>query len=146
MCAISWHIFSNYGELYFNTFLSFSVMSVSSQFFNECITRSQAGDNVKPKISSQHQSISVDLYLFILAVDEIIFNKLQQTSPSSAVAVAVDKGNFMYTLDTTDVLSYEQRRFYEDNGYLVIRNLVGQEKLDRFRFVQVFSIICKEYY
>lgn len=63
-------------------------------------------------------------------------------SPSPASSGAVHSGlqSFRYTLDNP-VLSYEQRKFYEDNGYVVIRNLVPKEKLDVYR--ERFEQICR---
>ncbi|MCL4131424.1 UNVERIFIED_CONTAM: hypothetical protein GTU68_013296, partial [Idotea baltica] len=40
--------------------------------------------------------------------------------------------NFEFTLDNPR-LSYDQRRFYEDNGFFVVRNLVPHQRLDRWR-------------
>lgn len=37
-----------------------------------------------------------------------------------------------YTFDS-DLLSPEQRLFYEQNGFLLIKNLVSEEDIDRFR-------------
>ncbi|NXX56114.1 PAHX protein, partial [Scopus umbretta] len=37
-----------------------------------------------------------------------------------------------YTLDN-DVLTTKQRQFYEDNGYLLIKKLVSDEDIERFR-------------
>ncbi|XP_070802722.1 phytanoyl-CoA dioxygenase, peroxisomal [Pituophis catenifer annectens] len=48
---------------------------------------------------------------------------------------------FRYTLDN-DVLTPEQRRFYEDNGYLLIKNLVADEDIERFR--EEFVKICRK--
>ncbi|XP_049480565.1 phytanoyl-CoA dioxygenase, peroxisomal isoform X2 [Panthera uncia] len=48
---------------------------------------------------------------------------------------------FQYTLDN-DVLSLEQRKFYEENGFLVIKNLVSDDDITRFR--NQFQRICKE--
>ncbi|XP_075408477.1 phytanoyl-CoA dioxygenase, peroxisomal isoform X1 [Tenrec ecaudatus] len=45
-----------------------------------------------------------------------------------------------YTLDN-NVLSLEQRQFYEENGYLVIKNLVSDADIQRFR--DEFERICK---
>ncbi|KAL6460018.1 hypothetical protein MHYP_G00317770 [Metynnis hypsauchen] len=45
-----------------------------------------------------------------------------------------------YTLDT-DVLSPEQRIAYEENGFILIKNLVSEEDIDRFR--AEFERICK---
>ncbi|ERE79621.1 phytanoyl-CoA dioxygenase, peroxisomal-like protein [Cricetulus griseus] len=38
-----------------------------------------------------------------------------------------------YTLDN-NVLSLEQRKFYEENGFLVIKNLVSDDDIQRFRY------------
>ncbi|XP_071280188.1 phytanoyl-CoA dioxygenase, peroxisomal isoform X1 [Agelaius tricolor] len=63
------------------------------------------------------------------------------SNPTSAqVSVAPHSGRFCYTLDN-DVLSTEQRQFYEDNGYLLIRNLVSDQDIERFR--KEFTRICK---
>ncbi|XP_076688176.1 phytanoyl-CoA dioxygenase, peroxisomal-like isoform X1 [Callospermophilus lateralis] len=47
---------------------------------------------------------------------------------------------FQYTLDN-NVLSLEQRKFYEENGFLVIKNLVSDADIQRFRVE--FEKICK---
>ncbi|XP_077614614.1 phytanoyl-CoA dioxygenase, peroxisomal [Crocuta crocuta] len=47
---------------------------------------------------------------------------------------------FQYTQDN-DVLSLEQRKFYEENGFLVIKNLVSDADITRFR--NQFERICK---
>lgn len=39
---------------------------------------------------------------------------------------------YRYTLDT-GVLSPEQRLFYEQNGFILIKDLVCEEDIDRFR-------------
>nr|XP_022300530.1 phytanoyl-CoA dioxygenase, peroxisomal-like [Crassostrea virginica] len=64
-------------------------------------------------------------------------------APSPTVSSGVDLGHqqFRYTLNNP-VLSYEQRKFYEDNGYVVIRNLVPKEKLDIYR--NRFEQICRK--
>ncbi|NXX77230.1 PAHX protein, partial [Urocolius indicus] len=46
-----------------------------------------------------------------------------------------------YTLDN-DVLSSEQRQFYEDNGYLLVRKLVSDADIERFR--KQFVRICNK--
>ncbi|XP_049669936.1 phytanoyl-CoA dioxygenase, peroxisomal isoform X1 [Accipiter gentilis] len=62
--------------------------------------------------------------------------------PTSAQASAVPQpGNFCYTLDN-NVLTTEQRQFYEDNGYLVVKKLVSDEDIERFR--KEFIRICKK--
>uniref|UniRef100_A0A8C9QLH0 Phytanoyl-CoA dioxygenase, peroxisomal n=1 Tax=Spermophilus dauricus TaxID=99837 RepID=A0A8C9QLH0_SPEDA len=48
---------------------------------------------------------------------------------------------FQYTLDN-NVLSPEQRKFYEENGFLVIKNLVSDADIQRFRVE--FEKICKK--
>lgn len=40
---------------------------------------------------------------------------------------------YRYTLDT-DVLSPEQRLFYEQNGFILIKDLVSEEDIDSFRW------------
>ncbi|KAM6094746.1 phytanoyl-CoA dioxygenase, peroxisomal [Chlamydotis macqueenii] len=61
--------------------------------------------------------------------------------PTSAQVSAVPQpGRFRYTLDN-DVLTTEQRQFYEDNGYLLIKKLVSDEDIERFR--KEFVRICK---
>ncbi|XP_076428871.1 phytanoyl-CoA dioxygenase, peroxisomal [Peromyscus maniculatus bairdii] len=48
---------------------------------------------------------------------------------------------FQYTLDN-NVLSLEQRKFYEENGFLVIKNLVSDDDIQRFR--AEFERICRK--
>ncbi|XP_036618058.1 phytanoyl-CoA dioxygenase, peroxisomal-like [Trichosurus vulpecula] len=48
---------------------------------------------------------------------------------------------FQYTLDNT-VLTLEQRQFYEDNGFLVIKKLVSEEDIQRYR--DQFERICRK--
>ncbi|XP_061438254.1 phytanoyl-CoA dioxygenase, peroxisomal isoform X2 [Rhineura floridana] len=48
---------------------------------------------------------------------------------------------YRYTLDN-NLLSTEQRCFYEENGYLVIKNLVSDEDIERFR--NEFIKICRK--
>lgn len=47
---------------------------------------------------------------------------------------------FKYTLDSP-LLTREQRQFYEDNGFLVIKKLVPEHELQRYR--DQFQKICK---
>lgn len=52
--------------------------------------------------------------------------------------------SFRYTRDN-NVLSLEQRQFYEENGFLVIKNLVSDADIERFRYsnsVWCFTEIC----
>ncbi|KAL4841339.1 hypothetical protein H8958_003284 [Nasalis larvatus] len=48
---------------------------------------------------------------------------------------------FQYTLDN-NVLTLEQRKFYEENGFLVIKNLVPDADIERFR--NEFEKICRK--
>ena len=57
----------------------------------------------------------------------------QQTSNVSAGYVA-PTGDYEYTVKAGGrTLTPEQRQFYEDNGFLVIKNLVSKKKLERYR-------------
>ncbi|XP_070611124.1 phytanoyl-CoA dioxygenase, peroxisomal [Erythrolamprus reginae] len=61
--------------------------------------------------------------------------------PTSAqVAPLTSPTQFRYTLEN-DTLTLEQRGFYEDNGYLLIKNLVADEDMERFR--EEFAKICR---
>ncbi|KAK7499984.1 hypothetical protein BaRGS_00008832 [Batillaria attramentaria] len=62
-----------------------------------------------------------------------------RSAPTASLDVGAEK--FLYTLDSPSCLTYEQRKFYEDNGYLVIKDLVSPEKLERYR--QRFGEICQ---
>jgi phytanoyl-CoA hydroxylase len=57
-------------------------------------------------------------------------NAVQNKSTKSFLKYTTEKGKF------TD----EQRVFYEKNGYVVVRNLINSEKLDKYR--QRFQEIC----
>ncbi|XP_010155587.1 PREDICTED: phytanoyl-CoA dioxygenase, peroxisomal-like, partial [Eurypyga helias] len=66
----------------------------------------------------------------------------QTSVPTSAQVSAVPQpGRFRYTLES-DVLTTEQRQFYEDNGYLLVKKLVSDEDIERFR--KEFTRICKK--
>ncbi|XP_069946621.1 phytanoyl-CoA dioxygenase, peroxisomal isoform X2 [Cherax quadricarinatus] len=56
----------------------------------------------------------------------------QPVSSSATVGVAGEGIKFQYTLDNPH-LTPSQRAFYEDNGFLVIPNLVPHDKIDRWR-------------
>lgn len=61
--------------------------------------------------------------------------------PTSAqIATVKNPTQFRFTLDN-NLLSPEQRHFYEENGFLVIKNLVSSEDIDCFR--DEFTKICK---
>ncbi|XP_028601602.2 phytanoyl-CoA dioxygenase, peroxisomal-like [Podarcis muralis] len=62
--------------------------------------------------------------------------------PTSAQVTTVKYPiQYRYTLDN-NVLSPEQRDFYEENGYLVIKNLVSDEDVEHFR--NEFVKICRQ--
>ncbi|KAJ1531825.1 hypothetical protein ONE63_000478 [Megalurothrips usitatus] len=56
----------------------------------------------------------------------------QNLHQASALGTSSYSSGFQYTLDNP-LLSYEQRRFYEENGYLVIPKLVKDDILDECR-------------
>ncbi|KAL1784899.1 phytanoyl-CoA dioxygenase, peroxisomal [Sigmodon hispidus] len=62
------------------------------------------------------------------------------SGPASSLACS-SPPQFQYTLDN-DVLSLEQRKFYEENGFLVIKNLVSDDDIQRFR--NEFDRICRK--
>ncbi|XP_051911207.1 phytanoyl-CoA dioxygenase, peroxisomal isoform X1 [Hippocampus zosterae] len=59
---------------------------------------------------------------------------------TSAPTSALHPRKFRYTLDN-DLLKPEERLFYEQNGFLHVRNLVADEAIDLFR--KEFERICK---
>ncbi|XP_074980642.1 phytanoyl-CoA dioxygenase, peroxisomal isoform X2 [Caretta caretta] len=62
--------------------------------------------------------------------------------PTSAQIASVKHPvEFHYTLDN-NILTPEQRHFYDENGYLLIKNLVSGEDIERFR--NQFAKICKK--
>ncbi|CAM5083557.1 unnamed protein product [Natator depressus] len=62
--------------------------------------------------------------------------------PTSAQIASVKHPvEFHYTLDN-NLLTPEQRHFYDENGYLLIKNLVSGEDIERFR--NQFAKICKK--
>ncbi|XP_056133863.1 phytanoyl-CoA dioxygenase, peroxisomal [Lampris incognitus] len=64
-----------------------------------------------------------------------------QASPTSGqITPYCNSQVFRYTNDT-DVLTPEQRLFYEENGFILIKNLVSEEDIDRFRMA--FERICR---
>ncbi|CAF96289.1 unnamed protein product, partial [Tetraodon nigroviridis] len=64
------------------------------------------------------------------------------SEPSSAAALGPGyPPRLRYTLET-DVLSLEQRLFYEQNGFILIKGLVSEEDVDRFR--KEFERLCRQ--
>ncbi|XP_037703813.1 phytanoyl-CoA dioxygenase, peroxisomal-like [Choloepus didactylus] len=79
-----------------------------------------------------------------------VLGHLGLPAPGAAVAhptsgalspVRVHPQQFQYTLDN-NVLTLEQRQFYEENGFLVIKNLVSDADIQRFR--NEFEKICRK--
>ncbi|XP_062578730.1 phytanoyl-CoA dioxygenase, peroxisomal-like [Saccostrea cucullata] len=68
-------------------------------------------------------------------------SSISHTPTTSRYSVSDVRPTFRYTLDNA-ILSDEQRQFYEDNGYIVIKNLVSKEKLDLYR--EEFEKICRK--
>ncbi|XP_030006364.1 phytanoyl-CoA dioxygenase, peroxisomal [Sphaeramia orbicularis] len=61
-------------------------------------------------------------------------------SPTSAQTYTnTDLQNLRYTLDN-NLLTPEQRLFYEENGFILIKNLVSDEDIEKFR--REFERIC----
>ncbi|XP_025106178.1 phytanoyl-CoA dioxygenase, peroxisomal-like [Pomacea canaliculata] len=60
----------------------------------------------------------------------------------SEMSADVSATQFTYTLESPSCLTYEQRKFYEENGFLLVRGLVSPEKLDRFK--ERFAQICRK--
>lgn len=60
---------------------------------------------------------------------------------SGQLSTASHATNFRFTLDN-NVLTPEQRQFYEENGFLVVKNLVSHKDIDDFRLV--FEKVCKK--
>ncbi|KAM7377988.1 hypothetical protein PAMA_013072 [Pampus argenteus] len=65
-----------------------------------------------------------------------------QAAPTSAQTFAYRRPQKLrYTVDT-DMLTPEQRLFYEENGFILIKNLVSEEDIDMFR--KEFERICRQ--
>ncbi|KAJ8245557.1 hypothetical protein GJAV_G00272010 [Gymnothorax javanicus] len=63
------------------------------------------------------------------------------SSPTSAQFASYHHNpTLRYTLDS-DVLTSDQRLFYEENGYILVKNLVSEEDINAFR--REFERICK---
>ncbi|XP_037366517.1 phytanoyl-CoA dioxygenase, peroxisomal [Talpa occidentalis] len=80
----------------------------------------------------------------------IVLGHLGRPSAGAVVAHPISGGlhpssfhpqQFQFTKDN-NVLSLEQRRFYEENGFLVIKNLVSDADIERFR--NEFEKICRK--
>ncbi|PSN56485.1 hypothetical protein C0J52_08460 [Blattella germanica] len=80
------------------------------------------------KNDKYHEPSSERLTLLKMATERM--KRMHQTS---SLAQYEPLENFRYTLNNP-LLSYEQRRFYEENGYIVIPGLVDDELIEKFRF------------
>ncbi|ESO02557.1 hypothetical protein HELRODRAFT_185000 [Helobdella robusta] len=72
--------------------------------------------------------------------NEIILGPVSNIVP--AVKLPPQRSKYIYTLDVPNQkLTVAQRDFYEENGYLIVKNLVSKEKLDVFyqRFVDIVN-------
>jgi len=59
---------------------------------------------------------------------------MQKTQPVNGYAAP----NYQYTLeDSRKKLTDEQRKFYEENGFLVIKKLVPLTELEKYRYKMV---------
>ncbi|XP_074554397.1 phytanoyl-CoA dioxygenase, peroxisomal [Halichoeres trimaculatus] len=57
-----------------------------------------------------------------------------KAAPTSAQpAIYSHPHRLRYTVDTSDLLTPEQRLSYEENGFILIKNLVSEEDIDRFK-------------
>ncbi|KAG8440009.1 hypothetical protein GDO86_005976 [Hymenochirus boettgeri] len=71
----------------------------------------------------------------------IIQRHLTAVPLSGQVSTANYPTKFCYTLDN-NLLTTEQRHFYEENGFLVIKNLVSSVDIESFR--KQFEKLCKK--
>ena len=83
-------------------------------------------DPIEVKISA---TLRLNTIKRLLAQSEIIKNKINNNR------------EYAYTV-SNGILSQEQRDFYEKNGFLVIKNLISAEKLEKFK--ARFQKICAE--
>ncbi|CAI9716039.1 Hypothetical predicted protein [Octopus vulgaris] len=54
--------------------------------------------------------------------------------------MAGENAKFKYTVNNNQLLTSQQRSFYEDNGFLVIKNLVSKENLSQYQ--ERFKQLC----
>lgn len=70
-----------------------------------------------------------------------ILSKHGKQSATPFIAI-ISTRNYSYTLDNNSILTKDQRDQYEQNGFLVIKNLVADSELDKFQ--RRFQKICAE--
>ena len=77
----------------------------------------------------------ISRHLIRASVDNVLDTDSIKSSAHSQEAIRP----FQYTLNN-DCLSNDQRQFYEDNGYLVVKNLVKAEELKKY--AQRYDLSC----
>ena len=76
---------------------------------------------------------------------EISFNRINVNhifQESKQVASLPAEPEFLYTLDECGVLDEHDRRFFEENGFFVVRGLISKANIEKF--TQRFHEICKK--
>ena len=75
-------------------------------------------------------------FSIILARSRIFLTLIQRPRDTAAPGVyGTNPERFHYTLDTTNnLLTEDQRKFYDENGFIIIRNCVSPEKLEKYRY------------
>ncbi|XP_061922628.1 phytanoyl-CoA dioxygenase, peroxisomal isoform X2 [Entelurus aequoreus] len=63
-------------------------------------------------------------------------------APTSCQSLNFHPHKLRYTLDEKELLSAEERLFYEQNGFFVVKKLVSAEDVDLFR--KAFERICQQ--
>ncbi|XP_071369153.1 phytanoyl-CoA dioxygenase, peroxisomal [Centroberyx affinis] len=66
---------------------------------------------------------------------------LLQASPTSGLSVSSCQPHTLRYTSDSELLTPEQRLFYEENGFIVIKKLVADDDIDRFR--RAFERICR---
>jgi hypothetical protein len=69
---------------------------------------------------------------YAMIVSSHSLTTIKRPSETGAIAEHPSAENFKYTTDSP-LLSYSQRKFYEENGYLVIQRLVEDHLIEEFR-------------
>ena len=70
----------------------------------------------------------------------VITSLTDDKQPSEVTSAYVSPDSFEYTVEGgRKKLTLEQRKFYEDNGFLVIKNLVDKKELEKYRYSSTSS-------
>ena len=59
-------------------------------------------------------------------------DKIKRSNPTASALPAFSPETYRFTLDN-DLLTPEQRQHYEENGFLVIKNLVPKDEIVKYR-------------